>query len=442
MNLPRHRAYKDSGIQWVGPVPEHWRVTPLVGVAAERQEPNSGMQEDNLLSLSYGRIVRKDIESNDGLLPASFETYQVVHQGDTVLRLTDLQNDKRSLRSAYVQERGIITSAYLALQPTGILPRFLSYLLRAYDTRKVFYSMGGGLRQSMKFSDLKRMPIAVPPEPEQEAIATFLDLEAAKIDGLAEEQRRLVGLLKEKRQAVISGAVTTGLNPNVPMKHSEVDWLGKLPAHWSVLRVKAASTFMTSGPRGWSDNISEDGALFVQSGDLTETLGIDFENAKRVVVADDAESKRTQLNSGDVLVCITGAKTGKVAVCEQVDEPAFINQHICLVRPAECLRPAYLGAYLHSSAGQRYFDLAQYGLKQGLSLENVKQAAVPVPPLTEQDQIIDYVRRLASELDALTAAAERSIALLHERRAALISAAVTGKIEVRGLVPQPEAVAV
>ena len=208
MSLPRYSEYKCSGIPWAGSVPAHWLVQPLLGVSSERYEPNVGMLEDNLLSLSYGRIVRKDIDSNDGLLPESFETYQIVHQGDIVLRLTDLQNDKRSLRSAHVQERGIITPAYLAIRPTGASSAFLAYLLRAYDLSKVFYSMGGGLRQSMKFADLKRMPIVIPPEREQAAIAAFLDRETAKIDMLVSKSEKAIELQKEHRTALISAAVT------------------------------------------------------------------------------------------------------------------------------------------------------------------------------------------------------------------------------------------
>src|SRR5690606_21676902 len=115
------------------------------------------MREKNLLSLSYGRIVRRDINSNEGLLPESFETYQIVDRNDIVFRMTDLQNDQRSLRSALVRERGIITSAYIAVRPKGINPSFLGYLIRAYDVQKVFYAMGGGLRQSLKFEELRRL---------------------------------------------------------------------------------------------------------------------------------------------------------------------------------------------------------------------------------------------------------------------------------------------
>lgn len=198
MTLPRYPKYKESSIPWVGQIPVNWQTAPLLGVAAERYESNEGMKEDNLLSLSYGRIVRKDMASNDGLLPESYETYQIVRPGDVVFRLTDLQNDKRSLRTASVIEAGIITSAYLAVQPKSICSAYFSYLLRCYDVTKVFYSMGGGLRQSMKYADVKRLPVLVPSAEEQTAIAQFLDRETAKIDALIAEQEKLLALLAEK----------------------------------------------------------------------------------------------------------------------------------------------------------------------------------------------------------------------------------------------------
>jgi type I restriction enzyme S subunit len=144
MSFPRYENYKDSGVEWLGEVPEHWKVTPFYSVASEREEPNIGMKENNLLSLSYGRIVRKDICTNDGLLPESFETYQIVRRGDIIFRLTDLQNDKRSLRTAIVEDKkGIITSAYLATAPVGIAHMYLSYLIRTCDIVKVFSDCTG-----------------------------------------------------------------------------------------------------------------------------------------------------------------------------------------------------------------------------------------------------------------------------------------------------------
>lgn len=156
------------------------------------------------------------------------------------MRLTDLQNDKRSLRVGHAPEPGIITSAYLKLTAKAgcCIDRYLYLLLHSYDTIKVFYGMGGGLRQSMKFDDMRRLLMLIPSMEEQEQIANFLDHETAKIDTLIDKQQQLIKLLKEKRQAVISHAVTKGLNPDAPMKDSGVEWLGEVPEHWGVGRVK------------------------------------------------------------------------------------------------------------------------------------------------------------------------------------------------------------
>jgi len=433
MSLPPYPKYKDSGVEWLGEIPTHWEALPLFGVAVERNEPNRGMVQNNLLSLSYGRIVQKDIDSNNGLLPESFETYQIVHPGDIVFRLTDLQNDKRSLRTAIVEELGIITSAYLAAIPLRIHPQFFHYILRAYDLTKVFYSMGGGLRQSMNFWDVKRLPILVPSPEEQLGIATFLDAETDKIDALIEQMRRLIELLQEKRQSVISHAVTKGLNPDAPMKDSGIEWIGKVPAHWRVLRIKHVSQFTTSGPRGWSDRISEDGSIFVQSGDLDNELRIQFGGCNRVRVEDGAEATRTRLANGDAVVCITGAKTGNVAVCDGLKEPAYVNQHLCLIRGNGSTLPRFLGSILKSSIGQTHFELSQYGMKQGLSLEDIREAPMLAPPPSEQRQILDRLDLDETTLGALSRKAASAIDLLQERRTALISAAVTGKIDVRNL---------
>jgi type I restriction enzyme S subunit len=220
------------------------------------------------------------------------------------------------------------------------------------------------------------------------------------------------------------------------MKDSGVEWLGEVPEHWDVCRVKAVSVFTTSGPRGWSERVGDVGALFVQSGDLTDVMGVDFANCKRVQVGDDAEAARTKLLDGDLVVCITGAKTGNVAVCESVPESSYVNQHLCLIRPGEGVHPRFLAALLKSGCGQTYFSLAQYGLKQGLSLEDVREAPVALPTLDEQDCICQWLRGVSSRYLPLEAESQRTISLLQERRSALISAAVTGQIDVRGLVPE------
>jgi type I restriction enzyme S subunit len=174
----KYPEYKDSGIEWVGKIPSEWSAAPLRSVASENLLNNSDGSCQNLLSLSYGKIVEKDINSNEGLLPESFNTYQIVKKGNIVFRLTDLQNDKKSLRVGYVNsnEPGIITSAYLALNIQNRLnDRYAYYLLHAYDLQKVFYGMGGGVRQTLDFHDFKYLPVTIPNIKTQEKIINYLN---------------------------------------------------------------------------------------------------------------------------------------------------------------------------------------------------------------------------------------------------------------------------
>ncbi|WP_429156249.1 restriction endonuclease subunit S [Citrobacter sp. 506] len=200
---------KDSGVEWVDSIPSHWEVMPTFSVCEASMKKNYDGIESNVLSLSYGKIIPRNVDTNYGLLPESFNTYQIVECRDIILRLTDLQNDKNSLRVGLVKQKGIITSAYLKLKSKSrISPDFLYQLLHSYDTTKVFYGMGGGLRQSMKFEDFRRLPLLLPPTNEQKKIAVFLDQETTKIDNLLEKQQQIIQLLQERRTALISAAVT------------------------------------------------------------------------------------------------------------------------------------------------------------------------------------------------------------------------------------------
>lgn len=207
--LDRNAKMKDSGIEWIGEIPDGWEVIPLFVVAKENRERNIGNSCNNLLSLSYGNIIRKDIDASFGLLPESFETYQVVERGYTILRLTDLQNDKRSLRSGFVSEKGIITSAYVGLIPQEKVDgEFLARLLHAYDIMKIFYGLGNGVRQSMNYIDLKRLPIIIPSLEEQKKIVEYLNNMTSAIDSLITDITTQIEKLKEYRQSIISEVVT------------------------------------------------------------------------------------------------------------------------------------------------------------------------------------------------------------------------------------------
>jgi len=404
-----------------------------MALAGEVDQRNVGLTSTNLLSLSYGRIVLKDMASNDGLLPESFETYQILEPNDIVLRLTDLQNDKRSLRTARCTYAGIITSAYLALRPSRIESRFLAHLLHSYHLTKVFYSMGGGLRQTMNFADVRRLPILLPPPAEQSAIATFLDRETGKIDALVAEQERLIALLKEKRQAVISQAVTKGLDPNAPMKDSGVEWLGEVPAHWEVKRIKHSASHVVDCLHTTPTYDGELAFPAIRTADV-EPGRLLLDQARLVSADVYAERiQRLKPKHNDILYSREGERFGIAALV-----PANVNlclgQRMMMFRAAASFDPVFLMWVLNSNVIlQQVFASVAGATAPHVNISDLVNFDIPVPSRSEQSAIAHFVDLKATEFDTLTWDAERATTFLRERRAALISAAVTGKIDVRSL---------
>lgn len=200
---------KDSGIEWIGSIPEHWEIRKLSRLFKERKCKNTGMKEHNVLSLSYGKIKKRDIENNMGLLPESFETYNIVIPGNIVLRLTDLQNDHRSLRTGLVKEVGIITSAYVTMERImDIDEDYYHKLLHTFDIMKGFYNMGDGVRQSLKFNELNKLLLPQPPLSEQKEIAEYLDTKCNQIDEAIKQKEETISKLEEYKKSLIFECVT------------------------------------------------------------------------------------------------------------------------------------------------------------------------------------------------------------------------------------------
>jgi type I restriction enzyme S subunit len=410
MGAKPYPAYKDSGVEWIGEIPEHWEVKRLTWLGRERKEKNAYLQNNNLLSLSYGAIKRKDIDSNDGLLPASFDAYTVVQSGDIVLRLTDLQNDKNSLRSGLVIESGIITSAYVSFEPIYVYSEYLSWQLRAQDTHKVFYSLGGGLRQSATYSDISRLPCFVPTLEEQKLIASFLDRETGKIDTLVEKQQQLISLLKEKRQSLISHTVTKGLNPNVRMKDSGVEWIGEIPEHWEVKRLR----FLCLIDTGSKDTAmaKDDGQYpFYVRSQIVENINTYTFDGPAVITAGD------------------GAGVGKVF--HLADGKFDVHQRCYVMHQFKGVMPGWCYLFVSTYFGPVVLAGTAKSTVESLRRWMLSDFEVAVPPLEEQNQIESFLDDETSKIDTLIDKANQSIALLKERRSSLISAAVTGKIDVR-----------
>lgn len=426
--------YKDSGVEWIDSIPSYWEVKPTFALCDASTQKNIDGAESNVLSLSYGNIIPRDVETNFGLLPESFNTYQVISCGDVILRLTDLQNDKNSLRVGLAKQKGIITSAYLKLKANSdINPNFLYRLLHSYDTTKVFYGMGGGLRQSMKFEDFRRLPLLLPPYEEQIKISAFLDHETAKIDNLIEKQQQLIELLKEKRQAVISHAVTKGLNPDVPMKYSGVEWLGDVPEHWIVRRLKHTASLQSGIPKGkdltGKSNISvpmlrvanvQDGYL-----DLEDVHTIDIE---------PSQLERYLLRNGDVLMNEGGDndQLGRGAVWSAQIDNCIHQNHVFAIR-SQSIESDWLDMLTRAAYAKfHFYRVAKQSTNlASISSTNIKETPLLIPPVEERVEILEFIKLQLEKLKKTEELSSNQVALLQERRTALISAAVTGKIDVR-----------
>lgn len=203
------RAVKPSGIPWLGDVPREWEVAPLFKLAEQVKLPNDGMVERNLLSLSYGRIIRKDMETASGLVPENYSGYNRIEPNDIVLRLTDLQNDQKSLRVGLSRERGIVTSAYLTIRPNdSSIADYLAYAIKVFDFKKGFYGIGSGVRQSLKFSEVKKISMPIPPLSEQRTIAVMIEKRCAGIDAVIAKRKDELDRLDALKRSIIVEAVT------------------------------------------------------------------------------------------------------------------------------------------------------------------------------------------------------------------------------------------
>lgn len=277
---------------------------------------------------------------------------------------------------------------------------------------------------------------------EQTQIARFLDHETGKIDGLIAEQEKLIELLKEKRQATISHAVTKGLNPDAPMKDSGVEWLGEVPEHWGVSKVGWHAKKINSGktPRGGAEVYQSSGVLFLRSQNIYDD-GLRISDTETVFIDQKTheEMSNSKVLPNDILLNITGASIGRTCLVPSSFGDANVNQHVCIIRVQQELSD-YLSLVMKSEPTKEQINVMQVGgNRESMNFEQISNLAFALPPIAEQAQISDYLDGEIAKLDILLSEAQRGINLLKERRSALISAAVTGKIDVRNWKPQGEA---
>ena len=422
-------AYKSTNLPWLPKIPEHWEQHRLYAIACEHYISNKNIHHQNLLSLSYGKIVRKDINTTDGLLPSSFDGYQIVESGNVVLRLTDLQNDHKSLRVGFVPEEGIITSAYLCLAPrNNIIPKYLYLILHVNDIHKVFYGMGGGLRQSLGFDELRKLSVFIPPIAEQEQIVRYLDSMTAKINRLIRAKKKQIALLQEQRQAIINQAVTKGLAPNVEMKDSGQPRIGAIPRHWLLKEVKRMCRLQGGSgfPVEYQGNFSEC-IPFIKVNSLSSHIST-TRQYDTVSIETSKLLNAKIFSQGDIVF----AKVG-----------AALLLHRFEILPFDCCIDNNMMAMYNISENVYWLkyalslldfnDLVNPGAVPSISQTQVGSLLIPCPPKSEQMEIVSHIEKHSSKINSLISRIEHSIDCLQEYKNSLISSVVTGQADVRNL---------
>ena len=424
MSFPRYPEYKDSGVEWLGEVPEHWGVNRLkrnLHLLTEKTDRRENPVALENIEGWTGRFIATD---------TAFLGEGIAFAADDIL----FGKLRPYLAKAYrAESTGEAVGDFHVMRPAvGVDSRFAQYqILNRTFIDMVDGSTFGSKMPRASWEFVGGMELTTPPLPEQTQIADFLDRETAKIDVLVAEQRRLMELLKEKRQAVISHAVTKGLNPDAPMKPSGIEWLGDVPAHWDVSKMKWVAE-MQSGhtPDKKISAYWENGDIsWVSLNDTGYLKDHDYisETAYSITQSGIANSSARILPAG-VVVFSRDATIGRCAI---TTKPMAVSQHFIAWVCGESMVPEFLLFRLRSMIGE--LDRLTTGATlKTIGMPDVRTLVTPVPPLPEQKAIIVYVVELTAQLDTLTTEAQRAITLLQERRTALISAAVTGQIDVRG----------
>ena len=437
-------TYKPSGVEWLGEIPAHWKVwrlksftvVQLSNVDKKSTEGQEAVRLCNYTDVYYRERVGPDVE----FMPATATKEQVrrfsLRAGDVLITKDSEDWTDIAVPAVVTQDLpGVICGYHLAhIRPgTGCDGAFLSRALAAIGPSDQYRLLANGItRYGLTGDSIRASVLPFPPLAEQRAIATFLDRETAKIDSLIAKKERLIELLREKRTALISRAVTKGLDPNVPMKDSGVEWLGQIPAHWEVKRLwhltpanrRIMYGIVLPGPH------VEDGIPIVKGGDVSpERLRLD--GLSRTSREIECHFSRSRLRPGDLVYAIRGS-IGNVAMVPDELEGANLTQDAARVAYKEDSYGLWLLHLLESRAVFTQLEAGALGATiRGINIRDLKRTAIPVPPRAEQQAVADYVSRESIKIDALTARAREAIGLLKEFRSALISAAVTGKIDVR-----------
>lgn len=449
MSLPRYAEYKDSGVAWLGEVPSHWSVTTvkrLTSRISSGKTPFGGSEtyvDEGVVFLRSQNVYDEGLRLDDVVFISEDvdETMAMsrVRPGDILLNITGASIGRSCLVPAEFPSANVNQHVCAVRVADAAQAPFVGWIFKSEPIKnQIDFAQNGAAREGLNFDQIGQMVLSIAPLQEQEAIANFLDRETAKIDALIAEQEKLLTLLAEKRQATISHAVTRGLNPNAPMKDSGVPWLGEVPAHWEITSLGRISVSRCDGPFGSgikSDHYTEEGALVVR---LQNIRAYAFNIGEPVYLDQgyfETSLRGHEVAGGDLLVAGLGDDNnllGRACVAPDGLGAALVKADCFRFRLREEMAlPHFVAMQLSAGAAFDAGVMATGTTRSRMPLGVMASRKVALPPLHEQSEVITVVDAKVSKFDVLKEEAEAGIALLKERRSALIAAAVTGKIDVR-----------
>lgn len=443
--MSRYRAYpeyKDSEAIWLGEIPADWNLYEGKRLFSSRREAAHEDDEQLAASQRYGVIPQNlMMELNDAKVMLALKgtnSFRHVDKNNFVISLRSFEGGIE--HSSYV---GCVSPAYTVLRSEkDIAPGYFKYLLKSAPYIAALQASTDSLRdgKSISYEQFGAIPLPYPQPEVQSVIASFLDHETAKIDALVEKQQRLIELLKEKRQAVISQAVTKGLDPNAPMKDSGVEWLGEVPAHWISTRLKYLKGLepnsFVDGPFGSnlkSEHFIEDGVVYVIESTFATTGQLDTAQLKKISFQHYETIKRSTTKGGDIIIAKIGARYGSSSILPELDSKAVVSGNSLKLTVNESLLTNEFANELLRvlKENDAMDDGVNITAQPALSLGGLNNLPFLRVPLSEQHEIVEFVKEQKEIFDGLIEKAALFIELSIERRTALISAAVTGKIDVR-----------
>ncbi|RXS98561.1 restriction endonuclease subunit S [Acinetobacter junii] len=429
MQFKQYPSYKNSGVEWLGDVPEHWGVNRLGVHFKNRKEKVSDKDFKPLSVTKHGIVPQLEhaAKSDNG------DNRKLVRKGDYVI---NSRSDRKG-SSGLADLDGSVSLINIVLTPfKTIHPKFSHYLLRSYLFQEEFYKYGHGIVADLwttNYEDMRNIHLALPSVSEQTQISNFLEQETTRIDNLIAKQEKLIELLEEQRKSIISHAVTKGLNPNAPMKDGGVEWLGEVPEHWMTPSSKHLLEIpITDGPHE-TPNFVDDGVPFISAEAISKGK-IDFDKKRGYITPElnAIYSKKYSPKIEDIYMVKSGATTGKVAMVETTETFNIWSPLAVFRCNKNKVLPKFLLAVFNSS---HFYDALvlnwSYGTQQNIGMGVLSNIEIPCPPLKEQAEIIQHLDVQNTKFDKLIDTQSQLIEKLKEYRSSIISHAVTGKIDVR-----------